>query len=86
MFEKFDPNSKPDAVSEKGVKLWIDRTLTRYAQSKGIKGVQVFRSLFPDGMQEYLIVLDGKPVYAHQEFETVACRIDVIGLVENGSD
>lgn len=80
-----DTNSKPDAVNEKGIKFWLDRSLTDYAKRKGVTDIQVLLAMFPNGHTEWVIVRENCPIFASQVLETVACHIDAMAFYEAGS-
>jgi hypothetical protein len=71
----------PDFVNEKGIKWWLDKSSTDYAQKENIRGtrlpgVQVFYAEFPDGYRTRVIVQNKQPVYESQGLEAIAVHID----------
>jgi len=79
----WDTDRKPDHITDSGIKMWLDRSTTRYALAKGLpKTVQVFFVAEPSGNKTRLIVQDGKPVYEHQNVEAIGVQLDMMKFLE----
>jgi hypothetical protein len=71
-------NREPDAINELGVKYWVEKTSTQYAKSLKLENIIVFRVLFPDNKQAYLITQNQKPIHETQSFEGIGCFLDIM--------
>lgn len=80
--------SEPDwtkAISTgAGVKLLLQTDATEYARRKKLVGVRVFLSKHLDETIEYVIFKGNEPVFAHQVYESIACRLDVMAFTAKG--
>lgn len=76
----------PVFITEKGVKLYLDNEMVKIFNSDikrfGIKNVQTFFAIHPDGDKEYLLVRDGKPFHASQMAEYIGSQIDILAVAE----
>lgn len=79
-------DTPPEHVNEKSVKFWLDADLTRYAARKSLTSVRVYFAEEPDGQRIRLIVDSGDLVYASQNLEAVACRLDVMSFLIAGGN
>lgn len=76
----------PVFITEKGVKLYLDNEMVKIFNSDikrlGLKNVQTFFAIHPDGDKEYLLVKDGKPFHASQRAEDIGSQIDILAVAE----
>ncbi len=78
--------TNPVFITEKGVKLYLDNEMVKIFNSDikrlGLKNVQTFFAIHPDGDKEYLLVKDGKPFHASQRAEDIGSQIDILAVAE----
>lgn len=87
MFElPWDTGEKPNFISPTGVKFWILKSSTQYAEFLGLEKVQVFFTLHPDGEKTRLIVDNGKPVYEDTSLEGIGFRLDIMKYLKESED
>ena len=76
----------PVFITEKGVKLYLDNEMVKIINNEikrlGLKNVQAFLAIHPDGDKEYLLVKDGKPYHASQKAEDIGSYIEILALTE----
>lgn len=63
----------------------MTHNIDSYARHKGIL-VQCFLATHPDGVREYVLIEDGRPVFAHTSIEHLGARIDMLDMVNHFSD
>lgn len=77
---------KPVFITDKGVKLYLDNDMVKIFNGDikrlGLKNVQAFFAIHPDGDREYLLVKDGKPFHASQRAEDIGSQIDILAVIE----
>lgn len=77
---------KPVLITEKDVKLYLDNEMVKIFNSDikrlGLKNVQAFFAIHPDGDKEYLLVKDGKPFHASQRAEDIGSYIDMLAVAK----
>ena len=73
-------------ITDKGVKLYLDNDMVKILNHDikrlGLKNVQAFFAIHPDGDKEYLLVKDGKPFHASQQAEDIGSYIDMLAVLE----
>ena len=76
----------PVFIIEKGVELYLDNEMVKIVNNEikhlGLKNVQAFLAIHPDGDKEYLLVKDGKPYRASQKVEDIGNYIEILALIE----
>lgn len=76
----------PVFITEKGVKLYLDNKMVKIFNGNikrlGLKNIQIFFAIHPDGNKEYLLVKDGKPFHASQKAEDIGVCIDMLSVEE----
>ena len=76
----------PVFITERGVKLYLDNEMVKIINNEikrlGLKNVQAFLAIHPDGDKEYLLVKDGKPYHASQKAEDIGSYIEILALTE----
>ncbi len=77
---------KPVFITDKGVKLYLDNEMVKIFNNdikrSGLKNIQVFFAIHPDGDKEYLLVKDGKPFHVSQRAEDIGSCIDMLAVAE----
>lgn len=79
---------KPDAVNESGVKFWLDKSATDYAQKADqfgtkLKGWQVLMLEEPNGHRTRIVVNEKQEIMGeNQSLEGIGCQIDVFKLLK----
>lgn len=73
--------SDPDFVNERGVKWWIDKSMTSYARSPDEKGTELDAVCFfveeTNGRRTRLLTLNGMIIEDEQNLEQMAMKIDI---------
>lgn len=78
---------EPDFINESGVKWWIEKSLTQWAQKEDRHGTSLpftaFLLEFQDGAKTYVLVNDKQEVLADStQYEAIACDIDVLKFLK----
>jgi len=58
------------------------QTATKYAGYLRLDHVRVFLAIHPSGEEEYLIIENGQPVFASQQYESVGARLGVMAMLQ----
>ncbi len=77
-------DTPPHYVTDRRVKVWVDRALSQYAVGKGLDGVQVVYAEESDGRRTRLVVERGTPVFESQRLEDVSAHLDIMALALGG--
>lgn len=80
-FAPFWEKNEPDFINDEGVKWWLDKDLTKYANRASLD-YQAFIVMKPDGYTTRLVLDElRKPIYDSQKLEDVAFFIDKQKLI-----
>lgn len=71
---------EPDFVNDKGIKWWRDDDFN-YLTEKLPKSA-VFLVEFPDGVKEWVITYENKPIYNNQSAEAICCYFELFKIIE----
>lgn len=70
----------PDFINELGVKWWLEKSLTQYAQHKGLSNTRVWLVEEPSGRRTRLLV-EGDAILADdQSLEGMGIKIDALSF------
>lgn len=75
-------DKEPDFINEKGVKWWLDHTITKYAQTEDIHGIKLevvcWIIEMPDGYKTRVLVNKyNKVIEEDQTLEGIGSKIDI---------
>jgi len=78
---------EPDFVNEKGVKWWLDKAISDYAQKADQNGIKVDATGFviemQNGFRSYVLLSKGGKILSDdQKLEAIYCKIDILKLAE----
>ena len=79
MLERGDPNY----VSPEGIKWWLDKTVTRYAQKEDSQGRKLWYVEFPDGEKQFVLLDDDEPVHETTSYEAMGAHIDMLKVYKS---
>jgi len=84
----FWENKPPDHVNDLGVKWWLDKETTGYAQKPDIHGVSLpevcaWMVQLPNGSYTRLLTYKGEVLMESQRLEDIGCRIDRMKVEES---
>jgi hypothetical protein len=74
--------SKPDFVNEKGVRWWKETILSRHATETLGDNHIVWRLETPDGEKFYLLLKGEEPIAEALNYESMAYKIDGLGVLD----
>ncbi len=72
--------TKPHHITETGVELWRAPHISVDEHSLDPKRVQVYVCRFPNKTLNYLIAVDGKPWYEHQQTDGISLMLAMLPL------
>ena len=80
--------TEPLAINEKGVKFWLDKSMTEYARKPDSNGVVLDVNCYfieeLNGRRSRVLTKNGKIIEEDQTLEGMACKIDVRKLLKHG--
>lgn len=78
-------SGSPDFINERGVKWWLDKSLTRYAERADHNGTKLEAKVFyverPDGHKTRILIDKDGPIHADQSLESMAFHIDALKIM-----
>ncbi len=83
----YETEREPDHVNELGIKWWLEKNLTAYANNPDRNGtclekVQCFIVEFPDGRKTRVLVEEGQVLYANSSLEGIGTKIDIMKVTK----
>ena len=79
---------EPDFVGPTGIRWWLDKGLTKWAKaplgsrkSPLPEDTRAYLTEFPDGEKNYVVIMDGKPVFDSKSMEGIAVWLDAQKLL-----
>lgn len=79
-------DTEPDFINEEGVKWWVDKSTTDYAQRKDSKGITLDIICYvidrPDGYRTRVLIEEGNIIDDNTSLEAIACKIDMLKLIK----
>jgi len=87
----FETDREPDHVNELGIKWWLEKNLTEYANNPDRRGtclenVQCFIIEFPDGRKTRVLVEEGQVLYDDGSIEGIGTKIDMMKAAKRYAD
>ena len=80
--------TEPLAINEKGVKFWLDKSTTEYAQNPDINGTVLDVVCYfieeANGRRSRILVKNGEIIEEDQSLEGIACKIDIRKMLKYG--
>lgn len=83
--------TKPDFVNGIGIKWWLDKSCTEYAQEEDLHGislpnVRVYDIEETNGNRTRVIIEDGEVVFDNPRLEDIGVRIDIMKVAKQMQD
>lgn len=70
--------SNPDFVNDQGTKWWLQKIATDYGKRLGLKDISCWRAKALDGLEEFIVIKDGEPIYHTTTLEALGVFLDIL--------
>jgi len=82
-----EDHGESDFINEEGVKWWLDKSGTHYAQKpdaldRALPHVFVWYVEMPDGEKEYVLIEHEDPIYSSKKYEDIGAKIDMLKIAD----